>query len=465
MKENFWFLAVMLATMLALGGADEHAHACTVCGSNSQGDDEYVPLVDQPAYSPDDDNRPTVAVDTTHQNYHTISTGYAGFAALLRADGVIVEDFSVEFPSGGCDVADENAETCENSRAAYLQALAGIDILVIANCQESISEDEAAVISGWLSGELACSAGADCSGRGLFLIADHERDSDFPEKITALSSKLGLNWPNNSIGIVTDISACPGPNPGDYGFPEPDPEICNATKTIVFDLESPADPSNGELVVDHPIVLGRGIDEEIQSVTAFFGSGIVSGPGESILTLPSRALWWFDEGELGETKGDAAGYSQGMAFSYGAGRVYASGEAAMFTARANARGPWGMQVTEDNEQYLLNIIHWFDGILDGTDTDTDTDADGYSDIEDNCIETANPTQSDDDDDGYGNACDADFNNDGAVGMDDVGALLRGLNTVNPVMDLDEDGVVGLSDLLTTYYALGTVPGPSALVPD
>jgi hypothetical protein len=50
-------------------------------------------------------------------------------------------------------------------------------------------------------------------------------------------------------------------------------------------------------------------------------------------------------------------------------------------------------------------------------------------------------------------------------MDDVAALLRGLNTVNPVMDLDEDGVDGLTDLLTTYYALGTVPGPSALVSD
>ena len=463
------FRFVMLATIFTLSVAEGAAYAnstdysdCIVCPSD-QGDDEYVPLVDQPTYSPDDDNRPTVAVDTTHQNYHTISTGYAGFAALLRADGVLVEDFSVEFPSGDCDVADENAEACENSLAAYLQALAAIDILVIANCQKSISEAEAAVIAGWLSGELACSEGADCSGRGLFLIADHERDSDFPAKIAALSSKLGLNWPNNSIGIATDIDTCPGPNPADFGFPERDPEICNAIRTIVFDLEGPAEPDNGELIVDHPIVLGRGIDEEVQSVTAFFGSGIVSGPGESILTLPSRALWWFDEGEAGETKGDAAGYSQGMAFSYEAGRVYASGEAAMFTARANATGPWGMQVTEDNEKYLLNVIHWLDGILD--DTDTDTDADGYSDVEDNCIETANPTQSDDDEDGYGNACDADFNNDGAVGMDDVGALLGGLNTVNPVMDLDEDGVVGLSDLRVALYALGGVPGPSALLSD
>jgi hypothetical protein len=459
------FRTVVLATIVALSLTGERAHAfsitpdfsnCIPCAHASY---EYLPFIEEPTYAPGDDRRPIVAVDTTHRNHHTISTGYAPFAALLGEDGVLVEDFSAEFPSGDCDIADENAETCENSRAAYLQALAGIDILVIVNCQESISEDEAAVISGWLSGELACSEGTDCSGRGLFLIADHERFYDFPEKIAALSSKLGLNWPNNNIGTVNDISTCPGPDPTQYGLPARDPEICNANGNIVFQLGGPADASDGRLIEDHPIVLGRGIDEEIRSVKTFFGSGIVSGPGESILTLPSRALWWYDEGKAGETKGNAAGYSQGVALSYQSGRVYASAEAAMFTARSNARGPWGMQVTDDNEQYLLNIIHWLDGILD------DTDIDGYPDLEDNCIETANSTQSDDDEDGYGNACDADFNNDGAVGMDDVAALLRGLNTVNPVMDLDEDGVVGLTDLLTTYYALGTVPGPSALVSD
>ena len=136
----------------------------------------------------------------------------------------------------------------------------------------------------------------------------------------------------------------------------------------------------------------------------------------------------------------------------------------MFTAQPNN---WGMQQEGiDNEQYLLNIVHWLDGILELEDQVLiDTDGDGYCDLEDNCCDVPNATQFDGDDDGYGNACDSDFNNDGAVGMDDVGELLRGLNTVSPAMDLDEDGVVGLADLITAYYTLGTTPGPSMLAED
>ncbi len=68
---------------------------------------------------------------------------------------------------------------------------------------------------------------------------------------------------------------------------------------------------------------------------------------------------------------------------------------------------------------------------------TDTDGDGVLDAEDNCVETPNPIvsnplsfqtttggQLDDDGDGYGNACDGDFDNLGAiVGGVDVSTLL------------------------------------------
>ena len=44
----------------------------------------------------------------------------------------------------------------------------------------------------------------------------------------------------------------------------------------------------------------------------------------------------------------------------------------------------------------------------------DTDEDGFVDGSDNCLNTFNPDQYDFDNDGHGNACDTDYNNDGYV---------------------------------------------------
>ena len=49
----------------------------------------------------------------------------------------------------------------------------------------------------------------------------------------------------------------------------------------------------------------------------------------------------------------------------------------------------------------------------------DLDGDGVADSSDNCVDVANASQSDADGDGYGNACDGDYNNDGVVDQGDV----------------------------------------------
>ena len=41
----------------------------------------------------------------------------------------------------------------------------------------------------------------------------------------------------------------------------------------------------------------------------------------------------------------------------------------------------------------------------------DDDGDGIENVNDNCTQVPNPTQCDHDNDGYGNHCDGDFNND------------------------------------------------------
>lgn len=98
----------------------------------------------------------------------------------------------------------------------------------------------------------------------------------------------------------------------------------------------------------------------------------------------------------------------------------------------------------------------------------DRDGDGVDDLVDDCLEVANPGQRDTDRDGFGNACDADFDGDGNVGLGDVLAIRsafgagEGSDAYSADLDLDGDGQIGFSDLLETQRRFGTAPGPSGL---
>ncbi|MFK8014491.1 MAG: thrombospondin type 3 repeat-containing protein [Gammaproteobacteria bacterium] len=95
----------------------------------------------------------------------------------------------------------------------------------------------------------------------------------------------------------------------------------------------------------------------------------------------------------------------------------------------------------------------------------DVDDDGVLDAVDNCTSVANPRQLDTDEDGYGNACDADLNNDGIVNVVDLGALRSVFfATDEPAADLNGDGVVNVADLGVFRTLFFAPPGPSALAP-
>ena len=104
----------------------------------------------------------------------------------------------------------------------------------------------------------------------------------------------------------------------------------------------------------------------------------------------------------------------------------------------------------------------------GGDATCDADGDGILGASDDCRLAPNPEQLDSDRDGYGNACDADYDGDGRVGLRDFLTLGRawGATTGSPAYvaahDADGDGPIGLPELLLLGRAFGGPPGPSGL---
>jgi hypothetical protein len=114
---------------------------------------------------------------------------------------------------------------------------------------------------------------------------------------------------------------------------------------------------------------------------------------------------------------------------------------------------------------MIDII----GAVEQTETATisvpnsDSDTDGVDDALDNCAFAANPSQLDGDNDGFGNLCDADFNQDRFVNLPDLRYLIERYNTNDPVADLNGDGVVSYPDIdIFKNLWLGR-PGPSGQV--
>ena len=100
----------------------------------------------------------------------------------------------------------------------------------------------------------------------------------------------------------------------------------------------------------------------------------------------------------------------------------------------------------------------------------DSDGDGIDDTEDNCQLISNPGQEDTDRDFFGNACDADLNNDGIVNTLDLGQYRKIFGSsdqdydFNVHADLNSDGIINTLDVGKLRILFGKSPGPRGLTP-
>ena len=110
------------------------------------------------------------------------------------------------------------------------------------------------------------------------------------------------------------------------------------------------------------------------------------------------------------------------------------------------------------------ILSWGRSALGGSQV-SEFCEDGVSYLIDNCVEECNTNQDDTDLDDCGNLCDADYDNNGVVGLADFGAFVAAFGGtdqeychVEPILG---GCTVGLADFGFMVSRYGTIPGPSS----
>ncbi len=273
----------------------------------------YSPEILNPVYNKGAGS--IVLIDEAHHNFHTLNGRFRPFAHVLEKDGYVVKASAEPFTAS---------------------QLSNAKILVIANALDSsnlqqwslpnpsaFTDTEIAVVNEWVK-----------NGGSLFLIADH---MPFPGAAEKLAASFGFKFYN--------------------GF---------AMKNGGHDVFT---LGNGLIV--NKLTKGRNEAETITSLQTFTGQAFeIPENAQPVVVLNSKytlkmptVAWQFtkDTPEI-----SCEGLAQGAYLKYGKGRIVVFGEAAMFTAQLQGKNKVGMNLksASQNFQFLLNTIHWLDGILD-----------------------------------------------------------------------------------------------------
>ncbi|MGV8929520.1 MAG: DUF4350 domain-containing protein [Brevundimonas sp.] len=302
------------------------------------GDAEYRPVVANPAFASAEG--PRVVLDQGHGSEQTIDGRYRGFAALATADGYRVSMTDRPFDDGGLD---------------------DVDILVIANPAgpspdqgdpSAFTPSEIEAISDWVE-----------AGGALLFAADHAPHGTSAQALAArFGVGMGLGY---AFRLTPDDSSPTG-------------------LTSNLDYRFDADAAGA-----HPILTGRQ-GEQIAHVHTFTGQSLSPPPGAVVL-LPMRTGYFEAAdrdilGQIRERLGEGSPPSvaleglatpivdgaQGLAMSWGRGRLVVLGEAGFMTAQRIVFPPetghadmrFGLSTTDnDNPRFVLNLLHWLAGPL------------------------------------------------------------------------------------------------------
>ena len=281
------------------------------------GDPDFNPPIFHPAYATGEGSH--IYIDEAHNNFHTMDGRYKPFADLLTRDGYVIKPLK--------DTIAKNT-------------LDSVDILVISNALNlrniqdwtlptptAFTKDEIKNIVRWVD-----------EGGSLFLIADH---MPFPGAVSELASQFGFKLNN---GFAFDTSST--------GFD-------------VFTREAGTLKNNF-------ITNGRDNSERVDSIYSFTGEAFqipedavpVMTMNDNFIAMMPDTAWNFKENT---PTIPIAGWSQGAVENFGKGKVAVWGEAAMFSAQIAGQNKTkvGMNSPEakHNYQFLLNIIHWLDGLI------------------------------------------------------------------------------------------------------
>jgi hypothetical protein len=262
---------------------------------------DYHPVVAAPRYALCDG--PRVVVDTSYRNFHRVESSYSGFAKLLYADGYDLRVLQWRKPSDG-------VLTQFQRPFGGLPPATFRDVLAIITAKPP----PGFMTPVFDATETDAIADRVEAGHPLLLVADHDEFGRF----TALGQRLGLD-------LVQ----------GNYAVPE------NLTKpyTILDSTPLAAALTDGVATLS------------MNSVMAFRAHA--SSPPNVTLTpilvhpTLSPPSWIAVAVEVGDA------------------RVFVSGDAGVFASQTIVGAVDGLpEPGEDDERFLLNILHWLDGSLD-----------------------------------------------------------------------------------------------------
>ncbi|NQZ80170.1 MAG: DUF4350 domain-containing protein [Colwellia sp.] len=281
-------------------------------------------------------NSPVVFIDEAHNNLHKINGRFKAFSQVLTSDGYTVKPSKEKFT---------------------LEYLKQADILVIVNALDkkrrdynppfgdAFNTEEVEAVKKWVT-----------QGGSLFLVADH---TPFPKVSEKLSAAFGFEFSNGHVGDA--IFSIDNSTLMEHAITKVNSDSLSDESLGIF--AGSIKPINIKSVTN---------SRSIIQIKTFGGSAFqIPDNAKPLLVLGKGANSLIPEipfqvnAETPRISMD--GWYQGAVLEVGEGRVAVFSEAMMFTSQVYI--PTGKKMglvsrgAEQNEQFLLNVMHWLSGLI------------------------------------------------------------------------------------------------------